>query len=624
MNPLGWLKGLLIWTIIVGLVLFLAQQVFYNKVPTYSITYSQFTSEFKRGNVKETNFKGRRVEGEFAEPVEMNIDGKRLLVKKFKFQLPFDTPSLVDSLVSRGVAVTASEESNWWQGLIVNILPWFLIIFLWLFLLRQLQGGQKGVFSFSKSRARKITADKINVTFDDVAGADEAKLELQEVIDFLKDPRKYSRLGAKIPKGILLLGPPGTGKTLMARAVAGEAKVPFFSMSGSDFVELFVGVGAARVRDLFNEAKNNAPCIIFIDEIDAVGRQRGAGLGGGHDEREQTLNQLLVEMDGFDTNEGIIVMAATNRPDILDPALLRPGRFDRRIIIDMPDAKGREGILKVHTRNLPLDDDVELRKIAQSTPGLSGADLASIVNEAALLAAREGKKKISQRHFEEARDKVIMGVERRSLVITPEEKRMTAYHEAGHALVGKLLPGSDPVHRVSIIPRGMSLGLTSFLPEKDRRIYSKSFLFSKLVHLMGGRAADEIVFNDQTTGAANDIEQATELARNMVISWGMSEKIGPLHLAEHEGAIFLGRDLIRSRAESEKMAELVDSEVRRLLTEALEKAKEIISANIDKLHLIAEKLLEKETLTGEEIDELIRQTSNEKSPAGVGNTQHNR
>ncbi|MGB9561999.1 MAG: ATP-dependent metallopeptidase FtsH/Yme1/Tma family protein, partial [bacterium] len=370
---------------LITLALFLAQYVFYDKVHTYSITYSQFADQLNRNNIKETNFKGRKVEGEFIEPAELTVEGRRVFVKRFKFQLPFDTPALVDSLVAKGVMVKASEESNWWQGLLINVLPWFLLIFLWLFLLRQMQGGQKGVFTFSKSRARKISPDRINVTFNDVAGADEAKFELQEIIDFLRDPKKYTKLGARIPKGVLLLGPPGTGKTLMARAIAGEAKVPFFSMSGSDFVELFVGVGAARVRDLFNEAKNNAPCIIFIDEIDAVGRQRGAGLGGGHDEREQTLNQLLVEMDGFDVNEGIIIMAATNRPDILDPALLRPGRFDRRIIIDIPDVKGREEILKVHTRTLPLDDDVDLKRIAQTTPGLVGADLASIVNEAALL-----------------------------------------------------------------------------------------------------------------------------------------------------------------------------------------------------------------------------------------------
>jgi cell division protease FtsH len=624
-KPPGILRGIrsvLIWLIIIGLALFVAQYLSTGRTPTFPIDYSQFLNELKKNNVSSVNFKGKNIEGEFISPTNLLQEGHTIQVKRFKLRLPFDNPALVDSLAARGVAVKAEEESIWWQGLLINMLPWVLIIFLWLFLIRQMQGGQKGVFSFSKSRARKITPDKTSVTFDNVAGADEAKAELQEIIDFLRDPKKYTRIGARIPKGVLLLGPPGTGKTLLARAVAGEAKVPFFSMSGSDFVELFVGIGAARVRDLFNEAKHNAPCIIFIDEIDAVGRQRGTGLGGGHDEREQTLNQLLVEMDGFDTNEGIIVMAATNRPDILDPALLRPGRFDRRIVIDMPDAKGREGILRVHTKNLPLDDDVDLKRIAQTTPGLSGADLESIVNEAALFAAKRGKKRISQEDFESARDKVIMGVERRSLVITPEEKRITAYHEAGHALVGKLLPGSDPIHRVSIIPRGLSLGLTSFLPEKDRRIYSKSYLMGKLVHLMGGRASEELVFNEQTTGAASDLEQASELARNMVISWGMSEKIGPVHLAERQGAIFLGRDLIRNRAESEKMAEMIDDEVKRLVNEAMEKAKQLLSDNLDKLHLVANKLLEKETLTGEEIDDLLRGGSSAQTTENLGNPQY--
>jgi cell division protease FtsH len=451
-----------------------------------------------------------------------------------------------------------------------------------------------------------VAGDRPKVTFEDVAGADEAKQELQEVIEFLKDPGKFQKLGGKIPKGVLLLGAPGTGKTLLARAVAGEAGVPFFSMSGSDFVEMFVGVGASRVRDLFDQGKKSAPCILFIDEIDAVGRHRGAGLGGGHDEREQTLNQLLVEMDGFDTNEGVILLAATNRPDVLDPALLRPGRFDRQIVVDVPDVKGREGILKVHTRKLPLSTDVNLSIIARGTPGLSGADLANIVNEAALLAARRSHDQVTMRDFEDAEDKVMMGTERRSLVITEEEKKLIAYHESGHAMIGKLVPGSDPVHKMTIIPRGLALGITQYLPIDEKHTHSRKYLETKLMHLMGGRVAEKLVFHELTTGAGNDIERATELARKMVCEWGMSQKLGPLTFGKKEEQIFLGREIATHRDYSEDTAQEIDEEVRGIVEEAERKATELLSGNLDQLHLLAGALLEKEILDGDQIDRILR------------------
>jgi cell division protease FtsH len=469
-----------------------------------------------------------------------------------------------------------------------------------------MQGGPKGLFSFGKSKAKLLSGDRPKVTFSDVAGADEAKQELQEIIEFLKDPAKFQKLGGKIPKGALLLGAPGTGKTLLARAVAGEAGVPFFSMSGSDFVEMFVGVGASRVRDLFDQGKKSAPCIIFIDEIDAVGRHRGAGLGGGHDEREQTLNQLLVEMDGFESNDGVILLAATNRPDVLDPALLRPGRFDRQIVVDIPDVKGREGILKVHTRKIPLTEDVNLSVLARGTPGLSGADLANMVNEAALLGARRNHIKVTMQDFEDAKDKVMMGTERRSLVISEEEKKATAYHESGHALVGKLVPGSDPVHKMTIIPRGLALGVTHYLPIDEKHTYSKKYLETKLLHILGGRVAEKLVFNELTTGAGNDIERATELARKMVCEWGMSERLGPLTFGKKEGQIFLGREIATHRDYSEDTAQEIDKEVRRIVEEAEEETTKLLSANLDKLHLLANALLEKEILDGEEIDKILR------------------
>ena len=478
-------------------------------------------------------------------------------------------------------------------------------------MLRQMQGGPKGIFSFGKSKARLLTGSRPKVTFADVAGCDEAKQELQEIIEFLRDPGKFQKLGGKIPKGALLLGPPGTGKTLLARAVAGEAQVPFFSMSGSDFVEMFVGVGASRVRDLFDQGKRNAPCIIFIDEIDAVGRHRGAGLGGGHDEREQTLNQLLVEMDGFESNEGVILIAATNRPDVLDPALLRPGRFDRQIVVDQPDVKGREGILRVHAKKIKMSEDVDLKILARGTPGMSGADLANLVNEAALLAARKNRPAVTMIDFEEAKDKVMMGTERKSLVISTEEKKTTAFHEAGHALVSKLIPGSDPVHKVTIIPRGMALGLTSFLPVDERHTLSKEYLETKLVHIMGGRVAEKIKFNQLTTGAGNDLEQATKIARKMVCDWGMSEKLGPLALGKKNEEIFLGRDFARQRDYSEATAIQIDSEVREIVLKAEKSATELLTANVKKLDRLAKALLEKEILDGAEIDDILRQLGEE-------------
>jgi len=467
-------------------------------------------------------------------------------------------------------------------------------------------GGTKGIFSFGKSRAKMLTENQIRVTFNDVAGADEAKYELQEIIEFLKEPSKFQRLGGKIPKGVLLLGPPGTGKTLLARAVAGEAGVPFFSISGADFVEMFVGVGASRVRDLFEKGKKNAPCIIFIDEIDAVGRHRGAGLGGGHDEREQTLNQLLVEMDGFEQNSGVIIIAATNRPDVLDPALLRPGRFDRQVVVDRPDVKGREGIFKVHTRNVPLGKDVNLEVLAKGTPGLAGADIANLVNEAALLAARRNSDKVTMADFEEAKDKVMMGMERKSLIISDREKKTTAYHESGHVLVAKMIPEADPVHKVTIIPRGRALGVTTYLPIDEKHTYSKQYLEAMIAYAMGGRAAEKLMFNELTTGAGNDLERATQLARKMVCEWGMSEKLGPVTFGKKEEEIFLGREIAQHRDYSEHTAVLIDEEVKKIVDKAAARAEKILKDNFPTLQRLAEALLEREILDGEEIDKIIR------------------
>ncbi|OGC82411.1 MAG: cell division protein FtsH [candidate division Zixibacteria bacterium RBG_16_43_9] len=598
---------MLIWAVLIILSLYLYQ--YYNRglKKEVEINYTEFLEQLDSNNVKTALMVEKDVSGDFVKPIKKTEGNVTRSYLNYKLHLPFEDPSLLQKLVAKGVQIKAEPPKFNWSGLLLGVLPYLLLLgFLWFILFRQMQGGTKGIFSFGKSRARLLTGNTPKVTFNDVAGADEAKQELQEVIEFLKDPSKFQRLGGKIPKGVLLLGAPGTGKTLLARAVAGEAGVPFFSMSGSDFVEMFVGVGASRVRDLFDQGKKNAPCIIFIDEIDAVGRHRGAGLGGGHDEREQTLNQLLVEMDGFESNEGVILLAATNRPDVLDPALLRPGRFDRQVVVDIPDVKGREGILKVHVRKIKMSEDVNLSILARGTPGLSGADLANLVNEAALLAARKNHDKVTMDDFEEAKDKVMMGTERRSMVISEEEKKLTSYHESGHALVAKLTPGSDPVHKMTIIPRGLSLGLTHYLPIDEKHTHSKGYLETKLVHLLGGRVAEKLIFNEFSTGAGNDIERATELARKMVCEWGMSEKLGPLTFGKKEEEIFLGREIAKHRDYSEMTAQEIDEEVKRIVEEAEKKAFHLLSGNLDKLHLLAEALLEKEILDGEEIDRILR------------------
>ena len=596
------LRTIIIWSILFILTWFLVIQVVNRKGKTVEIPYSRFLKEMRKNNVEEVTLTERSIKGEFKTPVSIEDKGS---FSNFTTLIPFDDPALANELVKYGVKVVAKQKSGWGE-ILLSILPWLLLIGVWIFFIRQMQSGQNRALGFGRSRAKIILENKLNVTFNDVAGVDEAKQELTEVIEFLKAPRKFTRLGGRIPKGVLLLGPPGTGKTLMARAVAGEAGVPFISISGSDFVEMFVGVGASRVRDLFDQAKKNSPCIIFIDEIDAVGRLRGAGLGGGHDEREQTLNQLLVEMDGFEVNEGIILMAATNRPDILDPALLRPGRFDRVVVLDRPDIRGRLGILKVHTRKKPLDKDVDLEVLARGTPGFSGADLANMVNEAALLAARRNKDKITMSEFEDAKDKILMGVERKSLLISEDEKKLTAYHECGHVLVAKSLPGMDPIHKVTIIPRGMSLGVTQALPIDERRTYSKTYCLNQLAFMLGGRAAEKIVLGDLSTGAGNDIEKATKLARKMVCEWGMSERLGPLTYGEKQEEIFLGREIGMHRDYSESTAREIDEEVKRIVEEAEALAESIIKKNLKKLKLLARLLLEKEILSGAEIDEILK------------------
>ena len=560
------------------------------------VVFSEFMTAVDRGDVQKVTIQGHNIQGEYK-------NGER-----FRTFAPND-PELVKTLREKKVKIAAKpeEDSPWYMVLLLNWFPMLLLIGVWIFFMRQMQVGGGKAMSFGKSRAKLLTENQHRITFSDVAGVEEAKDDLQEIIAFLKDPKKFTKLGGRIPKGCLLVGPPGTGKTLLARAIAGEAGVPFFSISGSDFVEMFVGVGASRVRDLFVQGKKNAPCIIFIDEIDAVGRHRGAGLGGGHDEREQTLNQLLVEMDGFEANEGVILIAATNRPDVLDPALLRPGRFDRRVVVPRPDVKGREGILQVHTRKVPVAPDVDIAVLARATPGFAGADLENLVNEAALLAARNNKEKVDMRDFELAKDKVMMGAERRSMIISDEEKRNTAYHEAGHALVAKLLPGADPIHKVTIIPRGMALGLTQQLPLDEKHTYNKDYLLNNLVILFGGRVAEELVLNHMTTGAGNDIEKATDLAHRMVCEWGMSEKLGPMTFGKKEEEIFLGRDFTQKVDYSESTAIEIDSEVRRIIQDSYYKAKDLLKTNLRLLHKVAESLLEKEVLDGSEIDAIVRE-----------------
>ncbi|MGH7334572.1 MAG: ATP-dependent zinc metalloprotease FtsH [Candidatus Rokuibacteriota bacterium] len=527
-----------------------------------------------------------------------------------------DYPDLIKMLRDRGVRIAVKPpDANPWYAIFLQWVPMLLFIGVWIFFMRQMQGGGAKALSFGKARARLISEKQNKVTFQDVAGVDEAKEELREIIDFLKDPQKFQKLGGKIPKGVLLVGPPGTGKTLLAKAIAGEANVPFFTISGSDFVEMFVGVGASRVRDLFEQGKKHAPCIIFMDEIDAVGRHRGAGLGGGHDEREQTLNQLLVEMDGFETNEGVILIAATNRPDVLDPALLRPGRFDRQVVVSRPDVRGREEILRVHARRIPLASDVELKLLARGTPGFSGADLANLVNEAALLAARQNKKIVAMPDFEYAKDKVMMGVERRSMIISETEKRTIAYHEAGHALVADVLPGTDPLHKVTIIPRGRALGLTMQLPMDDKYNYSRDYLVNRITILMGGRTAEEMVLNQQTTGAGDDLEKATEMARKMVCEWGMADKLGPLTFGKNEEHIFLGREVARAKDYSEDTAILIDREIKQIVIDSANRARKILEENLDKLHALARALLERESLDSEEIARILRAGQYQGTPA---------
>jgi cell division protease FtsH len=558
------------------------------------LSYTEFLNMVERGDVVQVTIQGDKVSG-------ITNQGRA-----FRTFAPKDL-ELIKILRDRNIEITAKpeESSPWYMTVLVSWFPMILLIAVWIFFMRQMQVGGGKALSFGKSRARLVSDERNKVTFDDVAGIEEAKEELQEIIEFLRDPKKFTRLGGRIPKGVLLVGAPGTGKTLLARAIAGEAGVPFLSISGSDFVEMFVGVGASRVRDLFVQGKKHAPCIIFLDEIDAVGRHRGAGLGGGHDEREQTLNQLLVEMDGFESNEGVILISATNRPDVLDPALLRPGRFDRQVVVPVPDVRGREAILKVHTRKTRLADDIDLSVIARGTPGFTGADIENMTNEAALLAARRSKDKIDMSDLEDAKDKVLMGTERKSMIISDEEKKTTAYHEAGHTLVAKLLPNTDPIHKVTIIPRGRALGLTQQLPLDDKHTYSKEYLISNIRVLMGGRIAEEIALNTQTTGASNDIERATEIARKMVCEYGMSENLGPLAFGKKEEEIFLGREIAQHRDYSEETARKIDQEVNNLISENYHKTHKLVTDHLSTLNRLAKALLERETLNGPEIEEII-------------------
>src|SRR5882757_9160906 len=587
------LRTLSFWALLIVGTIALVQLASSRRREEAEITYTQFTEELNASNIGSVEIAERqKIRGAFQRPVVV----KRQPVDRFNVLLPFEAgDQFVAGLSAKGVDVRARESGQSFGSVLILFLPYLLIFGLVIFMLRQMQQGGNRAFAFGKSKAKLLAGDTPKVTFADVAGCDEAKQELEEIIDFLKDPQKFQRLGGRLPKGALLVGPPGTGKTLLAKAVAGEAGRPFFSMSGSDFVEMFVGVGASRVRDLFEQGKAHAPCIIFIDEIDAVGRHRGAGLGGGHDEREQTLNQLLVEMDGFESNDGVILLAATNRPDILDPALLRPGRFDRQIVVDMPDVRGREEILRVHTRKIPLSDDVDLTVLARGTPGFSGADLANMVNEAALAAARQNRKAVLMFDFELAKDKVLMGVERKSLLLTEAEKKNTAYHEAGHALVAAKLPHSDPLHKVTIIPRGMALGVTMQLPIDDKHNYTKEYLKTDLAILMGGRLAEELFLNQMSTGAGNDIERATEMARKMVCEWGMSD-LGPLTFGKKEEQIFLGREISQHRDYSEDTAIKIDNEVRKLVNQGYETAKNILEGSRDTLQKVAAALLEREVL----------------------------
>ncbi len=614
-------KTLTVWLFLI-LILFMVYQMFLNSNNTsLDLEYSRFLDQVEADNVAEVIIRGKTITGKLLQSPNN--------VLKFSTYMPTDD-DLIKLLRKHKVTIKVeNDQDNFWVTALMSWLPFILIIAIWIFFLRQMQGGGRQALSFGKSRAKLLSNGKNKVTFADVAGVDEAKEELKEIIEFLKEPHRFRKLGGKIPKGVLLVGPPGTGKTLLARAIAGEADVPFFSISGSDFVEMFVGVGASRVRDLFEQGKKNAPCLIFMDEIDAVGRHRGAGLGGGHDEREQTLNQLLVEMDGFESNEGVIMIAATNRPDVLDPALLRPGRFDRQVVVGRPDVKGREGILRVHVKKIKTSPEIDLQTLARGTPGFSGADLANLVNEAALLAARMGKEFVENSDFERAKDKVLMGVERRSMIISEEEKKCTAYHESGHVLVALMLPGTDPIHKVTIIPRGRAMGVTQQLPIDEKHTYTQSYIFNTIATMMGGRAAEAIVFEAFSTGAANDIARATDLARKMVTEWGMSTKLGPVTFGRKEEHIFLGREFAQPNNFSEKTAQLIDSEVQLIVNTAYDQAVDILKSNIEKLHNLSRALLEREVLDGKQIDQIITTgkitdplPEPEKNPAGPPPESH--
>jgi cell division protease FtsH len=606
------LKVVLSWSAIILLV-FMVMTLFKGTEPTeVEVTYSEYqsflqTGQIERATVRKSELTNFDFHGKLKSQQRVTRTGREIPVTHFVLTLPILDSDVIKEWNDRGVDFSVEKEDNTWLSALLSALPWVLLLVVWLIIMRRMQGaGPKGIFSFGKSRAKMLNEGAPKVTFIDVAGADEAKQELMEIIEFLKEPSKFQKLGGKIPRGVLLLGPPGTGKTLLARAVAGEAGVPFFSISGADFVEMFVGVGASRVRDLFEQGKKSAPCIIFIDEIDAVGRHRGAGLGGGHDEREQTLNQLLVEMDGFEQNSGVIIIAATNRPDVLDPALMRPGRFDRQVVVDRPDVKGREGILRVHTKNIPLADDVKLEVLAKGSPGLAGAELANLVNEAALLAARQNARAVSMQHFEEAKDKVMMGMERKSLIISEKERKVTSYHEIGHVLVARMLPEADPVHKVTIIPRGRALGLTTYLPIDEKHTYSKAYLETMITYALGGRAAEKLIFKQLTTGAGNDIERATDIARKMVCEWGMSDKLGPLAYGQKDEEIFLGRQITRHKNFSEDTAIIIDDEIKKIVTNGMKRAEKILTDNVDTLHRLAAALLEREILDSTEIEAVIR------------------
>ncbi len=593
-------KNLILWVVIALVLMSVFNNFGPRRTATQQVDYSRFITDVRQGKVQKVVIEGR------------NLQGVLLTGERFTTYTPeTDNRALIGDLLDNGVVIDARapEKQSMLMQIFISWFPMLLLIGVWIFFMRQMQGGGggRGALSFGKSRARLLGEDQVKVTFSDVAGVDEAKEEVSELVDFLRDPGKFQRLGGKIPRGVLMVGSPGTGKTLLARAIAGEAKVPFFTISGSDFVEMFVGVGASRVRDMFEQAKKHAPCIIFIDEIDAVGRHRGAGLGGGHDEREQTLNQLLVEMDGFEGNEGVIVIAATNRPDVLDPALLRPGRFDRQVVVPLPDIRGREHILKVHMRKVPASSNVEAGIIARGTPGFSGADLANLVNEAALFAARANRRKVEMEHFEKAKDKIMMGAERKSMVMSDEEKKLTAYHEAGHAIVGLLVPAHDPVYKVTIIPRGRALGVTMFLPEEDRYSFSRQRIESQISSLFGGRIAEEQIFGPDyvTTGASNDIQRATELARNMVTKWGLSEKLGPLVYSDDEDEVFLGRSVTRHKATSDETAHLIDEELRSIIDRNYQRAESLLQEHVEKLHLMAAALIRFETIGTTQIKDIM-------------------